>query len=42
MKINVMKNDDQVSLKQGERELDFSNYGIKILVRFRTGQVMIS
>merc|ERR1719204_893161 len=28
----------QVSLKQGERELDFSNYGIKILVRFRTGQ----
>jgi len=28
----------QVCLKQGERELDFSNYGIKILVRFRTGQ----
>merc|ERR1712088_301872 len=28
----------QVSLKQGERELDFSNYGIKILVRFITGQ----
>ena len=28
-------------LKQGERELDFSNYGIKILVRFRTGQACI-
>merc|ERR1719266_1472994 len=28
----------QVCLKQGERELDFTNYGIKILVRFRDGQ----
>ena len=28
----------QVSLKQGDREIDFANYGVKIQVRFRTGQ----
>merc|ERR1712083_1294106 len=28
----------QVCLKEGERELAFSDYGIKILVRFRDGQ----
>lgn len=31
----------QVCLKEGERELAFSDYGIKILVRFRDGQACI-